>query len=1455
VELIAEPISGYRITEFTVNDVSGSEQPNGSWLYTIDQLDCDAFVVAEAAELYPLSVDSNLVGGSITIASKEQGRAIAGETISLAAVTPALDYRFDGWSYDGNDIASTSFTMPAAATTVSASFVAIPTVDITYSVYDTNGGEAGGLNGTISAEISRTDDNNQPVSGYPLTDWDGSISVNRGYSDSCVTWPDSVVTFTAEPASGYMVKFWRIDGVEVAASRPNQLILTVGQEAADHYDVQVQYELIGDKVTYAVADGNGTITEALLTSEFGETTSISSGHTLTIDGTITWFGEPASADYQVEGWYVNGVKQVGETGTTFVYQATAGVGAVVTVQFERVSYVVSYSGVNGSVVAAIGGNSLGHSPAVVVGDSTVTFTAIANPGYAFSGWLVDGLSSEETTDTLSLTITANTTVEACFIEDENLPITYGVAGTGGSLTATRNGIYFASGSHAAANDVITFTAIPETVAEGGANNYRVAGWTVNGIAVGHNEPGLQLTVDGVASVAVVFERSDYVVDFGVAEGAKGEVSAALGSAQIARLDRVTAGSTVAFTASPADGYQVKAWTVNGTAIETGSADYTIDNLSADTTVTVEFMPIPTYTITIVTSGSGYGSVTAQVGDAPAVANATVVAVPRHGTVTLTAIRHDASNAFAGWTILTSNISTETQADGIVLTLTGVAEDIEISAAFMPATMIELAACEDDPHGTLDYSGVQVGYLNANLMSTANLSASSVQITSGMDVVITAVPDSGYMVRQWTVNDVVQDELSKTLTLDNVTVDTTIQVAFEPLMTHSIPSSGSQTQGGYYTVIPGLKIPADVGTAREIRDRGTVTFTVEADAGSYFTSLNIGGVDCLYEDSSADGITENVVSVVRHDGRYLITVVNVQEDIPAIIRAVKPVVHITPPTNGTIDVTYVDENGDLQIIGDGSEVAVGTELCITATPEVGYLLKGWKDDLDGQMGSVIRLTVDEVEEIMVTAEFAYPTAAVTVPKNGSIAVTYVNASGETITLADTSTATAGEPTLAFTIPVGTELTITATSRSGYYLSAWGGAAAGKYGRVIKLTVPSRDIAISAVFTAQESGGGGTPQQPPTPPEPPVPPAPESSHKITTVSPDGTVTEVALESESMTLDDGRKLERISAPADVAQSILADKAAGSDTVNISVGEFELEEGERQPVVEVAIPAEVLAAASGMTLNLSTPHGTLALPPQLVEAMAAQQQSLVVAIDRQPSETMRHLLPAGTEPVGEAMSVETDLTGPTKVTIDLGTDLPEDDAARQAFLAGLMTFAVHSSGAREMIYDVTYDILETPYVDELGEERIQYTLQSVSFMVNEFSSFVVVKPNQGYLVATVGVPGFTIAGLNRDMVACYYRNGDTMMPVRMLEDFGVSFQWDDLTKTATLTYKQRSVVLTIGSTDAYINGVRTPIVGASGALIAPELSPGRTMIPLRFVSEHLGFEVTWDRSHVITIRLADSQ
>jgi hypothetical protein len=107
--------------------------------------------------------------------------------------------------------------------------------------------------------------------------------------------------------------------------------------------------------------------------------------------------------------------------------------------------------------------------------------------------------------------------------------------------------------------------------------------------------------------------------------------------------------------------------------------------------------------------------------------------------------------------------------------------------------------------------------------------------------------------------------------------------------------------------------------------------------------------------------------------------------------------------------------------------------------------------------------------------------------------------------------------------------------------------------------------------------------------------------------------------------------------------------------------------------------------------------------------------------------------------------------------------------------------------------------------------------------------------LQTTIGQAGYTVDGVKTDMAAPYYKNGFTMVPLRMLEGLGAVITWDEANKTATMVYAGNTVKITIGSTTATVNGV------AKSMPIAPEISSGRTMIPTRFVSEELGFTVDW--------------
>jgi len=86
---------------------------------------------------------------------------------------------------------------------------------------------------------------------------------------------------------------------------------------------------------------------------------------------------------------------------------------------------------------------------------------------------------------------------------------------------------------------------------------------------------------------------------------------------------------------------------------------------------------------------------------------------------------------------------------------------------------------------------------------------------------------------------------------------------------------------------------------------------------------------------------------------------------------------------------------------------------------------------------------------------------------------------------------------------------------------------------------------------------------------------------------------------------------------------------------------------------------------------------------------------------------------------------------------------------------------------------------------------------------------------------------------------NDRTMVPLRVIfEAHGADVHWDNTTGIVTATGSDLTVVASIG--DIFIN--------ANGNLTAMDVAPvivdGRTLVPVRFISEALGGEVAWDSS-----------
>ncbi|MBQ9134406.1 MAG: exo-alpha-sialidase [Clostridia bacterium] len=110
--------------------------------------------------------------------------------------------------------------------------------------------------------------------------------------------------------------------------------------------------------------------------------------------------------------------------------------------------------------------------------------------------------------------------------------------------------------------------------------------------------------------------------------------------------------------------------------------------------------------------------------------------------------------------------------------------------------------------------------------------------------------------------------------------------------------------------------------------------------------------------------------------------------------------------------------------------------------------------------------------------------------------------------------------------------------------------------------------------------------------------------------------------------------------------------------------------------------------------------------------------------------------------------------------------------------------------------------------------------------------------LKMTVGKTEYTVNGEKKTMdVAPIIRNSRTMLPVRYVaEALGATVVWDGDTSTATITTAGTSLKITVGASEAVVNGQAVQL--DSPAFI----ENSRTYMPVRFVAETLGATVAWD-------------
>ncbi|MFC7678576.1 stalk domain-containing protein [Paenibacillus sp. GCM10028914] len=87
--------------------------------------------------------------------------------------------------------------------------------------------------------------------------------------------------------------------------------------------------------------------------------------------------------------------------------------------------------------------------------------------------------------------------------------------------------------------------------------------------------------------------------------------------------------------------------------------------------------------------------------------------------------------------------------------------------------------------------------------------------------------------------------------------------------------------------------------------------------------------------------------------------------------------------------------------------------------------------------------------------------------------------------------------------------------------------------------------------------------------------------------------------------------------------------------------------------------------------------------------------------------------------------------------------------------------------------------------------------------------------------------------------KNGTTYVPIKhVLDAFGGQAQWNKTAQRVTVLRGSKLLDLTVGKKELVLNGKRMTTT------VAPMISGGRTLVPLRLVSEQLGLKVKWDKN-----------
>ena len=892
--------------------------------------------------------------------------------------------------------------------------------------------------------------------------------------------------FDAKSNDGFLVKEWKVNGQSITGNTKYKVteILSNGKKVGERLTVaalteklDVEVAFSSDSHTIIFSSGQG----GELTAALKDGGAVTTGQKIAEGANVTFTAAP-NTGMSVARWMVDD-KLYCWPGTTDLYrEKTLTLENIekdhtVSVSFSNAkTHQVTFTYVNESGTA-IGEQQTSAKLAdgteadlnAIPDGAAVTFALEnLNDNYTVKEWQVDGKAAVGSGAKTSFTlrnITQDHTVKIVISAAQAAKITFKAVDADGeditdtniaSVTAKIGSTTISSGDTVPAYTEVTFTA---AVGE----DYYVSGW----------KNAAQDAQDANKAVLTGW-NTDTAVEVTVLEKPTVTVNAAENgtiTVKGTRLNEVTLtkdsldthvdhDSTITVKAEPAVGYYVKSITVGGqkfdydaqSSYKPGAREETIENITADTTVTAAFGKKPI----IVFSGT-YADVTAQ-----DISLTSGGYVEKYLNPLKLLATPDFGYELTAWTVngnaIASGIEQKPEEKQLYKLNGPITADqtIVVTATEIPQYNFILSVDSLGDEGDGGTVSAKITRKGMSAYEQENLEAGTHRFYRDSGIKITAVPSAGYRVQDWTINGQTTADTATRKTLGNLQDETTVQVRFVKLVTGiTFGPTNENSEGGYLSeaIANGESILKDAATGANIAASVPIQFTAEVKPGyeiegwyvnnvrdeeagnsetySYPNTTSASSIyiapkfrQVEYDITTGDNVTVNGQNRTTARGGESLTftavppagqnvtgwAVNgeaVQGSGNTLTWTVengcltKPNVtayHVEAQFSaGEYEVTYSQPaNGKLTAsVESGTQVNGGTKVAFTAEPDEGYEIDEWT--VNGQTvansSSTYTLNVTENSTVAVTFKAMVPVSAVPNGRNGSIAIT---ANGKTIT---------------------------------------------------------------------------------------------------------------------------------------------------------------------------------------------------------------------------------------------------------------------------------------------------------------------------------------------------------------------------------------------------------------------------------------------------------------------------